>query len=949
MFQRAFRIFTSGLLEKVGLARDKAVVAGGAVAACLHPWPSDILALWEEEVASTALIRSGLGKLLPPEIALAIDRSAEWTAAKKLELDRKLFEHLCGKTSAYSSSDIDIFFVCPTGSVDVNSACQTLPMVHKSILRNREAVDLRRILNKNDHKGHWVFTELNDWGDWFRVKVYGSKTPEGLRGKSSREYEREREKTDDDGWSPVMEESMRSRFKLLWTVRTTNSITVTGLHPVRHTQLMLPVVRAAEQVIYPFDLDCVAVFYDGSRVYASPRSLRAFNTRANFADLRSIQDRARALRMVKYGNRGFATVAFEICRHHPRCDVIVAANVRDMLARAFPKSVTAGGRKPVDPDNDEAYPVRFDPDDGNADLEPPLKSIGMDYTPAPLLFGPYIGASELHEQITTFARGWYPINGDENRYFTPLVKKMPHSLTKDAAVFSSTLLESDGSFIPMQFKFVKDDWLARRIRFATALHLCYICKKDTGNSMEIEANDDQSPEDQEGPSPMNFDENSDEDASQEKTSPKSTARRIALCKSCAELNARKRAQSIDLSGKVAIVTGGRIKIGRQVVLKLLRMGAEVHTTTRFPLLLLANLKAEPDSEKWWSRLKVYGLDLSEIPAILALCSYWSRNLPKLDMLIQNAAQTIRRPSEYYEPMVRAEAELTRTMDSKTMAALAFPDGQDGVGVPTIVGGDRPLVPLTQIEPKWISDVARRLSIEPNSSLSSSALRSLITFDDAESFDASVPRSTSLGAAPTVFDPLGPEPTDTRTVTTWTQSISTVPTSEMAIVTLVNCLSPAILLQKLQGLLSSRRKPSGDSSPSFVVNVSSREGSFAPSGQDGMSGGDFGGGDTGGVHPHTNMAKAGLNRLTQSVAGDLATEGIHVVAVDPGWVSVMGPETGVRDETTRGSGRGIVKDSIVPPLTDEDGAARVLDPVIQGLRDGVFFRGVLLRNFVVSTW
>ena len=55
-----------------------------------------------------------------------------------------------------------------------------------------------------------------------------------------------------------------------------------------------------------------------------------------------------------------------------------------------------------------------------------------------------------------------------------------------------------------------------------------------------------------------------------------------LCPACAALNFEKRHQARDLFGRTALVTGARVKIGFQVATKLLRMGARVLATTRFP-------------------------------------------------------------------------------------------------------------------------------------------------------------------------------------------------------------------------------------------------------------------------------------------------------------------------------------------------------------------------------
>ncbi|KAJ3053669.1 hypothetical protein HDU99_007933, partial [Rhizoclosmatium hyalinum] len=246
------------------------VVAGGAVAACLHPWPRPLRELYSRE----ALYRRVLGSILnrlPPEIVDLIEFYAGFVRRVSDALDRALFTHLCGSNSPYAGSDVDVVFVCAKGDTTVDKALDHLPKVYYG---------------------------SNPDYDWFieaKAEIEARKAEEaGVIGyKSFLDKFRESEPkqgyptrlpTNERGWTFVLEEAVKARLQLLWTVRTTNSITITGVHPVRHTQLMLPVVSAPEQVVYPFDLDCVTVYYDGTTVYATPRSLRAFNTRTNFVD-----------------------------------------------------------------------------------------------------------------------------------------------------------------------------------------------------------------------------------------------------------------------------------------------------------------------------------------------------------------------------------------------------------------------------------------------------------------------------------------------------------------------------------------------------------------------------------------------------------------------------------------------------------------------------------------
>ncbi|HLO47279.1 MAG TPA: SDR family NAD(P)-dependent oxidoreductase, partial [Kamptonema sp.] len=68
----------------------------------------------------------------------------------------------------------------------------------------------------------------------------------------------------------------------------------------------------------------------------------------------------------------------------------------------------------------------------------------------------------------------------------------------------------------------------------------------------------------------------------------------SLCPKCAEFNYQKRYQRTNLNGRIALVTGGRIKIGYQIVLRLLRDGARAIVTTRFPGDCAHRYSLEPD-------------------------------------------------------------------------------------------------------------------------------------------------------------------------------------------------------------------------------------------------------------------------------------------------------------------------------------------------------------------
>ena len=117
-----------------------------------------------------------------------------------------------------------------------------------------------------------------------------------------------------------------------------------------------------------------------------------------------------------------------------------------------------------------------------------------------------------------------------------------------------------------------------------------------------------------------------------------------MCGPCAELNWQKRDATADLRGRVVMITGARVKIGYQAAIKLLRAGAEVIVATRFPRDAARRFALEVDASEWVSRLHVYGIDLRHTPSVELLCRHLNSTLTRLDGLINNACQTVRRPS-----------------------------------------------------------------------------------------------------------------------------------------------------------------------------------------------------------------------------------------------------------------------------------------------------------------
>ena len=137
-----------------------------------------------------------------------------------------------------------------------------------------------------------------------------------------------------------------------------------------------------------------------------------------------------------------------------------------------------------------------------------------------------------------------------------------------------------------------------------------------------------------------------------------------LCPPCAALNYAKRSELADLRGRVALLTGGRVKIGYQAGIKLLRSGAHLIVTTRFPRDSAARYAQEPDFADWKHRLEIFGLDLRHTPSVEAFCRHLLATRDRLDFIVNNACQTVRRPPDFYRHMMAGEEAALPTLPER---------------------------------------------------------------------------------------------------------------------------------------------------------------------------------------------------------------------------------------------------------------------------------------------
>ena len=405
----------------------------------------------------------------------------------------------------------------------------------------------------------------------------------------------------------------------------------------------------------------------------------------------------------------------------------------------------------------------------------------------------------------------------------------------------------------------------------------------------------------------------------------------SLCKKCGDYNYSFREMKLDFTGRIAIVTGGRIKIGYFIVKKLLSYGCKVITTSRFPKDTLFKYKADPEYDLWKDNLIIYPIDFRIIQSTMKFVEYIKKNFAHVDFLINNAAQTVRRTTEYYEYLMPVEVKKLPKEDNKKII------NNDYLNIQNQLSENFEKEKSKSFESTDFNIVKIDLQKESKKKQIINSLKSLINESNKNDNDTYIPLSVIASQIKIMEEKEQPkicimgaegQPYDfAEGKNSWNFELDEIPLEEFIEVQIINAWTPYYLCAKLKPLMM--KSPFPDK---YIVNVTAVEGIFNHFKRS--------------THVHTNMAKAALNMLTRTCGKYLEKCGIYMTCVDTGWVSHMNEMNKIIDNEEKDKSE---YEMATVPLDELDGAMRVLHPIIEGIKNKKYFSGILLKDYVKSKW
>ena len=381
----------------------------------------------------------------------------------------------------------------------------------------------------------------------------------------------------------------------------------------------------------------------------------------------------------------------------------------------------------------------------------------------------------------------------------------------------------------------------------------------------------------------------------------------SLCKKCGDFNYNFRIIKPDFSGRIAIVTGARVKIGYYIATKLLSYGCKVLITSRFPKDTLLKYKQDPGYSEWKNNLIIYPIDFRIFESTVKFIKFIEKTFPCVDILINNAAQTIRRNADYYNYLLPIESKQFDEEDEKKIIKNDYVSIQNISNIPL-------LYEQTMSKINNSLDLKSKKELLPLSVITSQ----IKIIDEKEQ-----PNNIMIGNDGQPYDFVEGK-------NSWTMEIDEVSFQEFSEVQIINCWTPYYLIIKLLPLLKK-----SNFKDRYIVNVTSMEGIINERIAKRTS------------HVHTNMAKAGLNMMTRTAADYLKNFGVYMTCVDTGKISLTREMNKILKNEKEKEKFELEFFNI--PLDELDGAMRVLHPIIEGITKKNYLYGVLLHNFKEYCW